>query len=640
MRLFGDGGSLLEEIARGPLPDVVVLDWELGDLPGIEVCRFLRRSHDHLALPIIMLTSHREPDYVVEAFAAGVNDYIGKPYVAAEFVSRVLAAARAGRLHATLVDTFARLEHERRLLAESEARNRALAQSGVIGVIETDLSGRLVDANDAYLRMIGKRREDVLTGRAAELDRPIDAQAVRELLEHGESSPQEREIVRDDGEVVVVRVAAARLGDQSVRCVGYVLEVTREHQIEADRARLYAAERRARADAELASRMKDEFLAIVSHELRTPLNAVLGWSSILSSRLEHVSDAAKPLEVIQRNARLQAKLIEDILDVSRIISGKVRLEARELQIAAVIDQALDAIRPAAEAKGITVSKRFAGDLPALVGDPDRLQQVVWNLVSNAVKFTSAGGRIDVVAHFEGHHVTIDVTDTGAGIAPEHLLSIFERFRQIDSSTTRTHGGLGLGLAIVRHLVEMHGGTVGAHSNGLGQGATFSVRIPVTQAQPSVAVARSQPAVVATGAHASAPLSLAGAVVVVVDDEPDSRAFAATALREAGAEVVECGDADEAIVAVELRLPAVLVSDIAMPRRDGLALIEHLRTLPATRGGDTPAIALTAHARDHDVARCLDAGFDEHLAKPLEAKVLVARVAELKARRDAAGQRIE
>ncbi|HWB81572.1 MAG TPA: response regulator [Nannocystaceae bacterium] len=639
VRVFTDGGSLLEEIERVPIPDVVVLDWELPELPGIEVCRFLRRTHDSLALPIIMVTAHREPDYVVEAFAAGVNDFIVKPYVGAEFVARVQAVTRGARLHAALVDTYARLEHERGLLAESEARYRALSQSGVIGIIETDLSGRLIHANDAYLQLVGKTRAELLSGRAADVERPIDMRAVRELLELGVSSPYEREIVRDDGEVVVVKVAAARLGE-SERCVGYVLDVTRERQIEADRARLYAAERRARADAELASRMKDEFLAIVSHELRTPLNAVLGWSSILQSRLEQVPEAGKPLEVIQRNARLQAKLIDDILDVSRIISGKVRLDVKELQLAAVIDQALDAVRPAAEAKGLTIVKQLGDGLPTIVGDPDRLQQVVWNLVSNAVKFTPTGGGIVVAARAEPHHVVVDVTDTGSGIAPEHLVSIFERFRQIDSSTTRTQGGLGLGLAIVRHLVEMHGGTVSAQSRGLGQGSTFTARVPIAATTTSSVVARPvAPAPTVARAAPEHP-SLVGVLVVVVDDEADSRVFTATALREAGAEVIECSDADSAIAAVEERHPHVLVSDIAMPRRDGFALIEHVRTLPAERGGDTPAIAVTAHAREHDVARCLDAGFDQHLAKPLEAPVLVARVAELKAGRDAARYRVQ
>lgn len=633
VRLFSDGATLLEESTRGELPDVVVLDWELPSLSGLDVCRFLRRSHDRLALPIIMVTAHREESFVVEAFAAGSNDYIAKPYSPAEFVARVQAAARTGRVYATLLDTYARLEHERALLTESESRYRALADAGVIGIIESDLRGRVVSANDAYLAIIGCTRAEFAAGRLSEpgASSPMDARALRELVEFGVSGPYEREIEGDGGVPAVVKVAAVRLGPQSDRCIAFVLDVTNERQIEADRARLYAAERRARADAEIASRMKDEFLAIVSHELRTPMNAVLGWASLLQARLADDPEASKPLEVIQRNARLQAKLIDDILDVSRIVSGKVRLDPRELDLAAVIDQALEAIRPAAEAKNIAIERRIPEALPGTIGDPDRLQQVVWNLVSNAVKFTPAGGRVIVAVRSEPDHLVIDVIDDGAGIPAEHLLAIFERFRQIDGGTTRIHGGLGLGLAIVRQLVEMHGGTVSAHSAGLGHGATFTVRLDTRGAMRAAPVAPPRPRAAPPPAAAPGPPpvavpSLAGVVVVVVDDEADSRAFTSTALREAGAEVVECSDADQGVAAVAGRRPDVLVSDISMPHRDGYSLIREVRELAPERGGDTVSVAVTAHARDNDVARCLAAGFDRHLAKPVEANELVRCVA--------------
>ncbi len=642
VRVFNDGAMLLEEIARSPAPDVIVLDWELTALPGIEVCRFLRRMHDRLTLPIVMVTGHREEAFVVEAFEAGANDYVAKPYVAAEFVARVESAVRTRRLYATLLDTYARLEHERGLLSASEGRYRALAESGVIGIIESDLAGRLVDANDAYLAMVGRTRAELVAGHLSERtgSSPLDARALRELVEIGVSAPFERELARPDGAPVIVKVAAVRVGPQSDRCVGYVLDVTNERQIEADRARLYTAERRARADAELASRMKDEFLAIVSHELRTPLNAVLGWASILQSRLAVDHDAQKPIEVIQRNARLQAKLINDILDVSRIISGKVSLEARELELSTVIDQALDAIRSAAEAKGVILERQLPPELPTLTGDSDRLQQVVWNLVSNAVKFTPAGGRVSLLVRKEPGHVVIEVADDGAGIAAEHLLAIFERFRQVDSGTTRAHGGLGLGLAIVRQLVEMHGGTVRAHSPGIGKGATFTVRLPTT-APGAVRVTPSMRPVASTRPIAAEPAStdrLLGVLVVLVDDEQDSRQFASAALRHAGAEVVECADADGALAAVRSRPPHVLVSDISMPHRDGYALIEQVRLLPPDGGGRTVSIAVTAHARENDVERCLAAGFDRHLAKPLEAGALVSCVASCVSNSDPRGDR--
>jgi CheY-like chemotaxis protein len=410
-----------------------------------------------------------------------------------------------------------------------------------------------------------------------------------------------------------------------------VLDVTHERQVEADRARLFEAERRARADAELASRTKDEFLAIVSHELRTPMNAVLGWASILQSRLPPSTESTRALEVIQRNARLQAKMIDDILDVSRIVTGKVRLESRDVALQAIVEQAIEATRPAAEAKGIAIVKNLASDVPMLFVDPDRFQQVVWNLLSNAVKFTDQGGSVFVNSRLEHARIVVEITDTGAGIAPENLRSIFERFRQIDGTTTRAHGGLGLGLAIVRHLVEQHGGTVQAMSDGLGRGTTFTVRLPVVAAVGTPAVEPRVEQARTLERRSAGPLpSLSGCRVLVVDDEVDSRAFACAALGMAGAETIECATVEQAIAATISRMPDVVVSDIAMPDEDGFALIARLRDLPPEQGGLTPCVALTAHAREDDVARCLAAGFQCHLAKPLESGELVRCVARVRA----------
>lgn len=632
VRLFADGSELLEALAREPTPDVLVLDWELATLSGIEVCRFVRRKFDRLSLPIVMLTSHREQESMVEAFDAGANDYVAKPYTVTELAARVRVAVGSRRLHTALLDTLGSLERERARVAESEAKYRRLAQSGVIGIIEADMTGRLLDANDTFLQMVGRTRADLGAARVAPGHdaSPLDDRALRELVDNGVTSPYEKDLVRTDGGLVSVRIAATRLGPYSERCVGYVLDVTHERHVEADRARLFEAERLARAEAELASRMKDEFLAIVSHELRTPMNAVLGWASILQSRLPPTAESTKALEVIQRNARLQAKMIDDILDVSRIVTGKVRLEPRYVELHTVLEQAIEATRPAAEAKGVTIARNLSPEIPHLFVDPDRIQQVVWNLLSNAVKFTDGGGTVFVSTRVEQLRAVIEITDTGAGIAPENLASIFERFRQIDGTTTRSHGGLGLGLAIVRYLVEQHGGTVRAMSDGLGRGATMTVRLPLAatitapKETPSPASARSHPE------PSGRPLpSLAESLVVVVDDDSDSRAFACAALRGAGADVIDCATVDEAIAAIRASLPHVVVSDIAMPEQDGFALIARLRDLPPEQGGTTPSIALTAHARDEDVARCLAAGFQRHLAKPLESAELVRCVASLR-----------
>lgn len=632
VRWFADGAELLEALAREPAPSVLLLDWELASLSGIEVCRFVRRKHDRLSLPIVMLTRYGDEQSIVEAFDAGANDYVVKPYLPTVLAARVRGATSMQHLHTTLLDALASLEHERALVAESEAKYRRLAQSGVIGIIEADLSGRIVDANDAFLTLVGRTRAELLAGALSPgLDSsPLDERALRELITTGVTGTYEKELVGRDGNLLTVRIAAARLGPRSSRCVGYVLDVTHERQVEADRARLFEAEQRARTDAELASRTKDEFLAIVSHELRTPMNAVLGWASILQARLPPSEESTKALEVIQRNARLQAKMIDDILDVSRVVTGKVRLDPREAHARTIVEEAMEATRPAAEAKGVLMRTELS-EVPALVVDPDRIQQVVWNLLTNAVKFTDRGGTVTVRTRLELQHVVIEVEDTGAGIAPENLLSIFDRFRQIDATTTRPHGGLGLGLAIVRHLVEQHGGTVRAASEGLGRGTTMSVRLPLTTSLGAVEELETR----SPAAHAldeqrvgSTP-SLHGVLTVVVDDDPDSRAFASAALRDAGAQVIECENVDDALLATTSSRPDVIVSDIAMPGQDGLVLIRRLRALPRERGGGTPAVALTAHARVEDVRRCLDAGFQRHLAKPLESSALVGCVASLR-----------
>jgi PAS domain S-box-containing protein len=627
-RSFTDGAALLEELSQSAPPDVLVLDWELPTMSGLEVCKFVRRSHDQLALPIIMLTGHRDESSLVEAFAAGANDYLAKPYARPELQARVRAAIGTRRTHASLVETLAALESQRARVAESEAKYRRLAEAGVIGIIETDLRGRVLDANDAFLRLVKLKRADLAAGKLSAVleNGPIDHRAVRELLDTGNALPFEKELIAADGSLVTVRVAATRLGTRTDRCVGYVLDVTNERRVEADRARLFAAEQRARADAELASRMKDEFLAIVSHELRTPLNAVLGWASILETTLPPTEQSTKALEVIQRNARLQAKMIDDILDVSRIVSGKVMLEPRDADLDAIAAQAIEATRPAADAKGIAIVRELAQPMPPVHLDPDRIQQVVWNLLTNAVKFTDRGGSVVVTTRLERGWAVIEVRDTGAGIAPENLSTIFERFRQIDATTKRSHGGLGLGLAIVRHLVEQHGGTVRAMSEGLGRGSTMTVRLPVAGWMPEAKASSATPA----RTHAAAPEgplpSLVGCVVLVLDDDDDSRAFAASALRAAGAELIACSNVDDALAAITVRPPDVALSDIAMPDQDGFDFVRRVRALPATEGGGIPCIALTAHAREHDIARVLAAGFQQHVAKPIESAALVRAVA--------------
>jgi PAS domain S-box-containing protein len=381
-------------------------------------------------------------------------------------------------------------------------------------------------------------------------------------------------------------------------------------------------QRAAVAESERIGRVKDEFLATLSHELRTPLNAILGWSQILQEPDLPPDELKQGLEVIERNTRIQAQLIEDLLDLSRIISGKLRLNTRPLDLPAVIEAAIESVRPAAEARQIELLPALDEGAGAVRGDPARLQQVVWNLLSNAVKFTPHRGQVKIALRRSASNVEIEVGDNGAGIAPEVLPHIFDRFRQGDSSTTRKHGGLGLGLAIVKQLVEVHGGTVTVRSAGQGMGATFTVRLPLLAVQDEVSP---QPSADSGGAGAP---DLRGMHVLVVDDEPDAREMVRRVLEHGGARVCAAGSADEAIELLVRLKPDILLSDIGMPERDGFDLIRQIRAFSPEGGGAIPAAALTAFARAEDRQRALACGYQTHLAKPIEPAELLVAVARL------------
>lgn len=382
-----------------------------------------------------------------------------------------------------------------------------------------------------------------------------------------------------------------------------------------------------RRDAERLNRLKDEFLATVSHELRTPLQAILGWSRLLRGGQADSSRLAKGLEVIDRNAKVQAQLIEDILDVSRIIAGKVRINDATVNIASVVRAAIDTTRPAADAKRIELTAEIDPEIGVIAGDEDRLQQVVWNLLTNAVKFTPSGGRVSVRAARVGTQVEITVADSGAGIAAEFLPHVFERFRQADATTTRAHGGLGLGLAIVRHLVEMHGGTVRAESDGPGRGATFTVTLPVRAVVAAGQAGTSDEAAVRAVSATKEAQALTGMRVLVIDDEADARELLVTVLEQFGAEPRAAGSVAEAMKVLEELRPDVIVSDIGMPGEDGYVLLRKVRALETARGWPSvPAVALTAYARGADRRRALSAGFRMHVTKPVEPAELAEAIA--------------
>src|ERR1700752_3018564 len=421
-------------------------------------------------------------------------------------------------------------------------------------------------------------------------------------------------------EASVAQTEAARLHVEELS--GYISELQRSEEA---RGQLLLRAERARAEAEAANRIKDEFLATLSHELRTPLTSLLGWSSVLREAKRDEKVLNQGLEAIDRNARVQAQLIDDLLDVSRIVSGKLNLDVRPLDLASIARAAINVVRPAADAKGISLDYSAEPGLGAISADSARLHQIIWNLLSNAVKFTPHGGKIIVRVERDGTDACVVVRDTGQGIEAEFLPRVFDRFRQADSSTTRSFGGLGLGLAIVRHLVELHGGTVSAHSDGVTRGATFTATFPLLadRTEP-IAIAHNEPAFAEF--H-----SLDGLRVLLVDDEPEARQIISTVITRTGAEVEACESAHEALAKLAEWKPDVILSDIAMPDEDGYSFIGKVRALPRDKGGDTPAAALTAYARDIDRRQALAAGYQMHIAKPIGAGQLVTMIARLAGR---------
>jgi signal transduction histidine kinase/ActR/RegA family two-component response regulator len=395
---------------------------------------------------------------------------------------------------------------------------------------------------------------------------------------------------------------------------------------EAEREQILLREQAARAEAEAANRLKDDFLSTLSHELRTPLTSIIGWTHLMRGGQVKGEVQAQALETIERNAKIQSRLIDDLLDLSRIISGKLLLETREVDLGVVVSNSIEVVRPAANAKGIQLVYECEPGGKTVSGDPARLQQVAWNLLSNAVKFTPEGGEVRVRLAREGSRVKFSVSDTGRGIAAEFLPHVFDRFRQADSATTRRHGGLGLGLAIVRHLAELHGGTVHAESEGEERGSTFSVTFPL--AQVAACECRGDAASLDSASGFVKPESLVGVRVLVVDDEHDTRRLISTVIAQSGAEVTACASAGEALEKIKTWRPHILMSDIGMPGEDGYALIQKVRALPPERGGRTPAAALTAYARDEDRGRALAAGYQVHIAKPFNPRDLLAAVSDL------------
>jgi signal transduction histidine kinase/CheY-like chemotaxis protein len=497
-------------------------------------------------------------------------------------------------------------------LSASEVLGRALLE------VYSELETRRLDRQykwvlEGQTRVLSQR----LHGHLLPLPTDASLSGFSEMQQTARISP----LIAEDGRVIGTMTVIEDVTERVAR------EAELQAQVDA-RTQALAREKAAREEAEEANRLKDEFLATVSHELRTPLTAILGWSNmLLAGNLEGAAHD-RALDIIHRNAQSQNQLISDLLDVSRIISGKLRLDLRTVELPPVIEAAVEATRPAAEAKGVRLTTALDPRSGPINGDADRLQQVVWNLLTNAIKFTPGGGEITVRLRSVDSRVEITVRDSGMGINPEFLPHIFDRFRQADPGTNRMHGGMGLGLSIVRQLVELHGGTVKAESEGEGKGATFTVGLPFVNFRRGAERAERLPAGGVGYAEITCPPSLQGLRVLAVDDEEDTREMIRAVLEHCKMEVITAGSASEALEVIARSHPDVLISDLGMPGEDGYALIAKVRALPAERGGQIPAAALTAYVRAEDRVKVLRSGFQLHVSKPLEPNELVAVVANL------------
>src|SRR5262245_7871626 len=517
----------------------------------------------------------------------------------------------------------------------------AIVESSDDAIISKDLNGVITSWNDGAERLFGYAAAEIIgksvtilipPGRADE--EPYILERVRrgEKVDHYETVRR-----RKDGSEVDISLTVSPVRDKSGKVIGaskIARDITERKRAEIEREGLLRREMEARAEADKANRLKDEFLATVSHELRSPLNAILGWARMLREKQLDEERAARASEVIYRNAHAQNRLIGDLLDVSRIITGKLRLDVSLVELIPIIDAAMDVVRPAADAKNIRLSSKLDPTAGWASIDPDRLQQILWNLLSNAVKFTPGGGEVAVHLERETTQIAITVSDTGEGIEPEFLPFVFDRFRQLEGDTARAHGGLGLGLAIVRHMVELHGGTVSAASPGRGRGATFTVTLPLTSRRTETGEderARLTNAGKTSQSSAQSPDPLGDLRVLVVDDELDARELFYSMLTSYGAEVKVCSSAGEALQTLNEWQPDVLVSDIGMPREDGYEFMKKVRAREPELGGRIPAVAVTAYAGSRDERQAFATGYQMYVSKPVEPGRLAATIASLAGR---------
>lgn len=636
---------------------VILLDVQMPEMDGFETATLIRQRERSRHTPIIFLTAFSTNDSMVfKGYSLGAVDYLFKPIEPEILKSKVAA----------FVDLFqktAKIERQANQLAalnadlrKSEEQFRSLSACSPVGIFLTDIVGNCTYTNPRYQSILGICDEDCLGKGWLRSLRPEDRDRIfadwSAAAQQGKEYYSEFSIVTATGTVRWLTLRSSPMLSNEGAVIGYVgtvEDISDRKQAEEERAKLIR-EQAALKEAEATNRMKDEFLATLSHELRTPLNSILGWAKLLRNRKLDEKATARALETIERNARLQEQLIEDILDVSRIIRGKLVLNICPVNLVSVIETAVETVRLQAEAKNIafefampaiaptdkanippnkdnnghfSLAKHLAS--PFMVsGDPDRLQQVIWNLLSNAIKFTPENGRVDITLSTDNNYAQIQVSDTGIGIQPDFLRYVFDRFRQADGSTTRSHTGLGLGLAIARHLVELHHGNIYADSAGEGQGATFTVKLPLLAAKQPQNLKKAE----IVESVSSPQLPLNNVQLLVVDDDTDTRLFLSAALQQSGATVRAVSSVNEAILAIQEYPPEILISDIGMPEEDGYTLIRKVRLLEAEKGGQIPAIALTAYAREEDSTEAIAAGFHMYASKPIEPAKLINMILKL------------
>jgi len=651
----GSGREALKCLLRHDFA-VILLDLNMPMMDGFETAALIRQRRRSEHTPIIFVTAFGDETHSVRGYSLGAVDYIIAPIVpevlrtkVGVFVELFRTAEQLRRKSLALEQRATQLH---RLTQASLAINAADSPAAILDLVtahaRTSLqahraTGYIAIDEDRTYRAVSESDACAALGEAPQMSEGSAARAIPicdRLVRIPRSAPEALRhpslvrghlatplSVRDRRHLGVLEVHGKQEGDFTVEDGDLLLQLAQMATIAIENI-LYAEERE-------TNRLKDEFLAIISHELRTPLGAILTWTRMLRRPNVEAATLERGIDVIERNAKAQAQLVGDLLDMSRIITGKLRLELQPIDMRTVVKAALDSLAPAAQAKAIEITSRVPPSAVPVIGDPERLQQILGNLLGNAVKFTPKSGRVTMSLERSDTEVEISVSDTGKGISPAFLPHVFDRFRQADSSTTRSHGGLGLGLAIVRKLALLHGGGVRADSPGEGLGATFTVTLSLAPQAVSVFGRETAPfwparsSTPATGASAAAT-ALDGLRVLVVDDDADGREAVALVLAGAGAKVSTAASVRSAITSIDDWLPDVVVSDIAMPLEDGYVFIERLRHLVTERGLSIPAIALTAYARAEDRARALAAGYLEHLVKPVEPAHLLSVLATLAA----------